>query len=138
MGAVALIVAGLLGSAVVANAAAPAKKGAWNFDLRTTDSARGGRVHGKITWKKSGRCYKGAINAFITDMNDRDKHGAVAWFTYVDCKTKKVKTVRMKTTSKRRYAALTVFLNDARDARVLLCLYQGSDDHRYCNTKGAL
>ncbi|MGW0431876.1 hypothetical protein ACWDV4_04925 [Micromonospora sp. NPDC003197] len=138
MGAVMLIIAGLLSSAVVANAAAPAKKGVWKFDLRTTDSAQGGRAAGSITWKKSGRCYKGKIDAFVSDMNDSDKHGAIATFTYVDCKTKKVKTTRIKTTSKSRHAAVTVFLNNARDARVLLCLYQGTDIHRYCNTKGAI
>jgi hypothetical protein len=75
--------------------------------------------------------------ASLDDREAGDAHGAVAWFSYVDCKSGKTKTTKMITTSKTRLVLLTQFLKNVKDVRVLLCLYQGSDDHRFCNTKGA-
>ncbi|MEV4755803.1 hypothetical protein AB0J86_11920 [Micromonospora sp. NPDC049559] len=136
LGAVVLIIAGLLGSAVVASAAVPSKK--WKFDLVTTDSGRGGQADGTVIYKKSGKCYNGEVHAGLSDRNASDKHGAILVVTFVDCKTKKVKTTKIKTTAKVRVAALTQFYKNARDVRVLLCLYQGKDETRFCNTKVAV
>ncbi|MBY8873734.1 hypothetical protein K7640_18040 [Micromonospora sp. PLK6-60] len=135
MGAVVLIIAGLLGTAVVASAAAPTKK--WKFDLVTTDSGKGGWAAGTVTYKKSGKCYRGKVHAGLSDRNDSDRHGAVLVVSYVDCKTKKVKKTKIKTTSEMRNVALTQFYKNARDIRVLLCLYQGKDETRFCNTEVA-
>ncbi|WP_326562251.1 hypothetical protein [Micromonospora sp. NBC_01796] len=136
LGAITLIIAGLLASSVVASAAAPPKK-AWNIDLRTADSGQGGGISGRVTWKKNGRCYDAKVTGTLLDTRDSDSHGAIAWFTYVDCKTNKVKKIRLKTTHTKRSASVNKSLRNVRDVRVLVCLYQGSDFQRYCNTKGA-
>jgi hypothetical protein len=134
--AIVLIIAGLVGTSVVASAASAAR-GAWNYNIKSDDSSPGALSNGKITWKKVGRCYDGRVSADIQDLDAGDSHGAIVWYTYTDCRTGKGKQVKFKTTHTTRFMFITVLLKNSRDVRVQVCLYVGRDETIDCNSRFA-